>query len=287
MKSICLFASYFRSVDIPYAIEVYLLELKKQFDELVFITSQEPLSEASQHFLNVNNISFFIEKNEGYDFGQWYKAFQKLEIKKYDQVALVNDSCILFKSLDAFMNWTRINKADLQGMTYSDAIAPHIQSYFLIVNRPILASVKDYFDSHKIVQTLDQVIKTYEVGLSTFIISKGFKIAAYMDEIGSDGEFSPYYSHVKEHLERGIPLIKKKILLASYRSDELFTLARMNFDVDQNHYRHLIEKQNSDLLLSFDKLYSLEKPVMSNFTRVKYKALRLLIKIYRKIKYGR
>jgi lipopolysaccharide biosynthesis protein len=145
----------------------------------------------------------------------------------------------------------------------------------------------EYFDEHKIVQTLDQVIKTYEVGLSTFLISKGYTIAAYMDKTGSDGEFSPYYSHVKEHLKRGIPLIKKKILLASYRKDELFTLARMNFDVDQNNYRRLIEKQNSDLLLSFDKLYSLEQPVMSNFTRIKYKAMRLLIQLYRKIKYGR
>jgi lipopolysaccharide biosynthesis protein len=185
------------------------------------------------------------------------------------------------------MNWTRINKADLQGMTYSDAIAPHVQSYFLIINKSILSLVKEYFDSHKIVQTLDQVIKIYEVGLSTFLVSNGFKIAAYMDEIGSNGEFSPYYSHVKEHVLLGIPLIKKKILLASYRKDELFTLARMNFDVDQNNYRRLIEKQNSNLILSFEKLYSGEKPVMTNFTRIKYNAMRLLIQLYRKIKYGR
>ena len=44
-----------------------------------------------------------IEENEGFDFGLWYHAFLKYNVDLYDKIALVNDSCILFKSLDDFI----------------------------------------------------------------------------------------------------------------------------------------------------------------------------------------
>ena len=172
MRSICFFASYFKGNKIPYYITVYLTELKKHFSEVVLLTSQNNLSIESIAFLKAENIRLQIEENEGFDFGLWYKAFQKNEIDTYDQIALVNDSCILFKPLNEFMNWSRSNNADLQGITLSNAIALHIQSYFLMINKRAIPFVKEYFEKHKLLKNISDVIAVYEVGLSSFLISR-------------------------------------------------------------------------------------------------------------------
>lgn len=270
MRSICFFASYFTGNSLPYYITVYLGELKKHFQEVVLLTSQNDLSIESIAFLKAENIRLQIEENEGFDFGLWYKAFQKNGIDTYDQIALVNDSCILFKPLNEFMNWSRSSNADLQGITMSNAIAPHIQSYFLIINKRAIPFVKEYFEQHKLLKDISDVISTYEVGLSSFLISKGLKIDAFMGNNGYDGEFSPYYYCANYHISKGIPVIKKKILFASYRKDELFTLARMRFNISPGHYINLIKKNCKTIILDLDKLRSDQENSISIMAKIKY-----------------
>jgi rhamnosyltransferase len=270
MRSICFFASYFKGNKIPYYITVYLTELKKHFSEVVLLTSQNNLSIESIAFLKAENIRLQIEENEGFDFGLWYKAFQKNEIDTYDQIALVNDSCILFKPLNEFMNWSRSNNADLQGITLSNAIALHIQSYFLMINKRAIPFVKEYFEKHKLLKNISDVIAVYEVGLSSFLISKDLRIDAFMDNKGYNGEFSPYYYCVDYHIINGIPVIKKKILFASYRKDELFTLARMRFNISLSHYINLIKKNCKTIILDLEKLRTDQENSISIMAKIKY-----------------
>ena len=281
MRSICFFASYFTGNRLPYYITVYLGELNKHFSEVVLLTSQNDLSIESIAFLKAENIRLQIEENEGFDFGLWYKAFQKNEIETYDQIALVNDSCILFKPLNEFMEWYRSNASDLQGITRSNAIAPHIQSYFLIINKKAIPFVKEYFEQHKLFKNISDVITVYEVGLSSFLISKGLKIDAFMDNNGYDGEFSPYYYCADYHMSKGIPVIKKKILFASYRKDELFTLARMRFNISPSHYINLIKKNCKNLILDLDKLRTDQENSISMMAKIKYAINHNLIAVIR------
>jgi hypothetical protein len=270
MRSICFFASYFKGNKIPYYITVYLTELKKHFSEVVLLTSQNDLSIESIAFLKAENIRLQIEENEGFDFGLWYKVFQKNEIDTYDQIALVNDSCILFKPLNEFMEWSRSHASDLQGITLSNAIALHIQSYFLIINKRAIPFVKEYFEKHKLLKNISDVIAVYEVGLSSFLISKDLRIDAFMDNNGYNGEFSPYYYCVDYHISKGIPVIKKKILFASYRKDELFTLARMRFNISLSHYINLIKKNCKTIILDLEKLNTDQENSISIMAKIKY-----------------
>lgn len=283
MRSICFFASYFTGNNIPYYITVYLSELKKHFSAVVLLSSQRDLTESSLAFLKKENIQLLIEDNEGFDFGLWYKAFQKTETDKFDQIALVNDSCILFKPLDEFMIWSRSNSADLQGITRSSAIAPHIQSYFLIINKKAIPFLNEYFKQHKLLKNISDVISTYEVGLSTYLISKGLKIDAFIDNDGYEGEFSPYYYCADYHLSKGIPVIKKKILFASYRKDELFTLARMRFNISPDHYIQLIKNNCKTIILDFEKLKLDQENTISFILKMKYALDLMLITFLRPI----
>ncbi|MES2515827.1 MAG: hypothetical protein V4580_16860 [Bacteroidota bacterium] len=271
MKSICLFSSYFNQPDIPYYVRVYLENIIPYFSETIFITNEKELSEESHYFLNLNNISILKVENEGWDFGMWYKAIIQLDTTQYQQIALVNDSCILFKPLDEFMNWSRKDTSDLQGITMSYAITPHIQSYFLIINKKAIQPTVDYFNLHKLLPHVSDVIKIYEVGLSNYLISKGLTIGAFIDNNGYQGEFSPYYHCVDYHISKGIPVIKKKIIFESYRKDELFTLARMNFNISVPYYIDLIKKSTPNLVVDFHKLKSDKAENLSWFSKIKYR----------------
>lgn len=282
MKSVCFFASYFNGKKLPYYLKVYIKELKKHFSEVVLLCSQNELEVSEIEFLKLENIQLIVEKNEGFDFGLWYKAFQKYDMNSFDQVALVNDSCILFKPLDKFINWSISSSADLKGMTQSYAIAPHVQSYFLVLNKRAIKYTADYFSQNKILRDIFEVINTYEVGLSTYLISKGLKIDSFIDNNGYKGEFSPYYFCIDYQLSKGISLIKKKILFSSYRKDELLTLARMDFNISQDYYIKKIKENNQDLIIDFD-IFKTDKGIkhFSLVEIIEYKLKCTLIKIVR------
>ena len=254
MNTVCLYSSYFNQSSIPYYVKIYLENIVSFFSETIFVTNDKELDSESLSFLNDNKISLLKVKNEGYDFGMWYKAILKLDTTLYQQIALVNDSCILFKPLDEFMNWSKNDKSDLQGITRSEAFSNHIQSYFLIINKNAIQDSVDYFNLHKIISNVSDVIESYEIGLSKYLISKGFKIGSFIDNNGYIGEFSPYYYCIDYHISKGIPIIKKKILFESYRRDELFTLARMNFNISVLYYIELIKKNNKVLVIDFNNL---------------------------------
>ncbi|MBL7932743.1 MAG: hypothetical protein JNL60_12615 [Bacteroidia bacterium] len=286
MKSLCLFASYFKSESVPYYVHVYLKELKRQFEDVYFLTSKEKLHETDESVLKRNNIHILHLQNKGFDFGLWYQALQKIDVNAHNSLALVNDSCVLFKSLDGFMNWAERDLSDIKGMTRSEAIFPHLQSYFLLLNKKAIPYLLSYFNEHKLLKDISDVIQIYEVGLSRFWYEKGLTISSYLDNDGYTGEFSPYYFCVEEHIKKGIPLIKKKIIYCSYRRDELHTLARMNFNIDRGHYFSLLSGKK-DLIIDLNILKS-EGIKMSGWEIAVYNlkrfAIRLLRPIYKLIK---
>jgi hypothetical protein len=91
-----------------------------------------------------------------------------------------------------------------------------------------------------------------------------------MDNNGYNGEFSPYYYCVDYHISKGIPVIKKKILFASYRKDELFTLARMRFNISLSHYINLIKKNCKTIILDLEKLNTDQENSISIMAKIKY-----------------
>ncbi|MCD6067584.1 MAG: hypothetical protein K0S33_2410 [Bacteroidetes bacterium] len=284
MNSICFFASYFNGERIPYYIRFYLHEFKKQFTKVVFVSGNPVLDEESKAFLTSHDIQLMQEKNEGFDFGLWYKALQKHSIDTYEQVALINDSAVLVKPLDEFFDWMKTVKADVYGMTESAAVSRHLQSYFLVLNKNTLPLLKDYFEKNGIKKTIGEVISTYEIGLSTFLLQKGYHLAAYMGNKNYRGEFSPYYYLLKDHIRQGVPLIKKKIIYSSYRKQELGTLARMNFETDPEVYIDLIKQANKDrVLIDFDRLKRDAVQGMTGSDRFMYALKRLFYTIFRPV----
>ncbi|HRH64147.1 MAG TPA: rhamnan synthesis F family protein [Bacteroidia bacterium] len=271
MKTICFFSSYFKGDSLPYYCEIYLLELKKNFNEVVLLTTKKPNVSAC-NILNENGIELFIVNNEGFDFGMWSKAFDKYPVENYDRIALVNDSCILFAPLNRFMDWVNTTNADCYAISESHAISYHLQSYFMLLNKKAILALKNHFKQTGIQANIGDVIRKYEIGISTTWLTNGLVLKAFLSNNGYQGEFSPYYYLIDAHLKQGSPMIKKKIIYSSYRKDELFTLLRMNFEIDPKYYLEKIKQlQGTHLLLSYEKLLADLPQQMSTFEKFMYR----------------
>lgn len=284
MRSICLYSSYFNQSSIPYYVRFYLETIAPYFSETLFITNDKELDEASLYFLNVNNIAILKVKNEGWDFGMWYKAISQLDTNQYQQIALVNDSCVLFKKPTHFFEWLNQSHADICGITDSNAIHYHLQSYFLVFNHKAIPEMVAYFNKHQLLKNVSEVIEIYEVGLCKTLADKGFKLEACYSSKHYTGEFSPTFYLAERLLKEGMPMIKKKILFHSYRKPELFTLARMNFNINADYYIDLIKQVNTESLIDFEKVKKDQVSHMSTFDKFVYNFKRVSILNYRKLK---
>ena len=64
MQTICLYSSYSESNKIVYYIKVYLTELLRHVDRIVFITNQKELDDESLKWLDSNKIDWDVESQQ-------------------------------------------------------------------------------------------------------------------------------------------------------------------------------------------------------------------------------
>ena len=286
MRSVCLYSSYFEKPVIPYYIRFYLENLQPHFSELIFLTNEKVLNEESIAYLKHKNIKLMYVKNEGWDFGMWHKGLKQIDVKAYDRIGLINDSCVLFTSAQPFFDWLDINELDYCGMLDSNAIAYHIQSYFIVINKNAIATVVDYFTKHGVINDLKKTIQTYEIGLSQHMINKGFKVGALHSTKLYNGEFSPTYFMPEELIRNGLPLIKKKIVSCSFRDDEQLNLMRMKYKMDPRYYINLIRvKYKDDPTLIDLKQIEPKRNLNFHWCMFKYNFRFFFFQIFRKFKF--
>lgn len=278
MKSVCFFSSYYTGDVIPNYVKFYLSELTRHFSEVVFLTNEKVLSPDDLQFLSSYAISYRIYQNEGYDFGMWYKAFKEFDLNIYDRVGLVNDSCILFNKLDFFFNWLNKQNIDYSGFTDCDMINYHIQSYFIIINKKAIPHTLKYFDMNGIITDMTRLIKTYEVGLCTYLLDAGMNLFPYYSFKSTPRIGNPSWMKAKNLIRAGYPLIKKKIMIRYYGIADWRSTIANGFDPYPNHYIRLIKKVvptvNLDELLMG---LPMRKPLKAE---VKFYSIALLSQVY-------
>jgi lipopolysaccharide biosynthesis protein len=251
MKSICFFSSYFQQNQIPLYVKVYLEELSRHFSEVVLITNEKKMLNTEIQYLDKKNIKYLQVVNEGFDFGMWYKAMKVYDVLQYDRIGLINDSCILFKKLDETFKWINSGDWDYCGMVDSIEYSYHIQSYFIVINKNAILPVYNYFMQNGKRKDILDVVKLYEIGLSTYLIEKGLSLGSCFSITSS---LNPSLFCVTQLIEQGIPLIKKKIIFKSFR-EEYRDLLGKNFIIDPRYYIKLIKQKNtSAIILNLDLL---------------------------------
>ncbi|MBS1175554.1 MAG: hypothetical protein H6R05_1685 [Burkholderiaceae bacterium] len=278
-KRIALFSSYFETEALPYYIKFYLNQLRPHATHIVFITTDaKPLRAEDANWLGEHVEQIVLVKNEGFDFGMWQKVLYQTEgIESFDELILLNDSCVCFSDLDYYFNWHHKTPADVTGMTISNDVSLHIQSFFMVIKKPALSTVVNHIKSLPLRNTVfSEVIAMGELGLSSEIMRKEFSIDALFVAQRDDLK-NPMYAHclnlIKQH---HIPLVKRK-LFQNYHMDAMLHIYGLT---GSYHHRALLKFIQTHHHLSDDMMTLLfsADPIKLNTTKRLKLYLKVLVK---------
>jgi len=248
-KYACIFASFdLRSKLNDYVI-FYLEELARYFD-IFFITTAENLHSNTEALEKLEELceAVVVRKNEGYDFGSWKLGLEKYRarLEDYDGVLLANDSVYgPFFDLKSFIERFEDDGVDILGMTDSNELDYHLQSYFVMYKAKVLSGEAfwKFWSQVSIQGDKWDIIKKYEIGLSQRMMRYGkYNISAYCDMSGY-----PNLNHTHVHwrdliLKKKFPFLKIELVKKNPFSIDLSGMEDLlscdlgyDFDLIKNH----------------------------------------------------
>lgn len=183
MKAVAIFAHYDPQDKIENFVVYYLEQLKAVSNQIIFV-STSVLNDIEQQ-----KIKHFVDKiitreNIGYDFHSYKAGIDSIDnLTAYDQLILCNDSCYgpLFPLKDIFVKMNR-QEINFWGITSSNLLQFHLQSYFLVFNKPVLQSncFIAFWKNLPIYQHRKDIIHNYEIALTQGLISNGLHADSYI-----------------------------------------------------------------------------------------------------------
>lgn len=157
-----------------------LEEMSKLCSKIIFV-SNSPITPVDHEYLSTICSNIIINDNIGYDFYMWKSGLAAVDLHEYDQLMLMNSSIFgpLFP-LDALFSEMSKYRYDCWGITECFQVRPHIQSYFLVIEKNLLHSktLRLFWDSVLPYKDKHQVVLNYEVGFSQWIRESGYSIQA-------------------------------------------------------------------------------------------------------------
>ncbi|MDX5337664.1 MAG: rhamnan synthesis F family protein [Cyclobacteriaceae bacterium] len=227
----CIFVHYGQERQLPKPDFFYVSELSRLFTQVIVVTNTREF-----HLVDLpNQVKLLQVKNEGYDFGMFYKVFQTLDLENLDQLALANDSNLLLGDLEKVLSKGKKLKAEFWGLidshekpwfsTHEDNY--HLQSHFLVWEKEGIQILRDYFQQMKMEEIFSEtnpkelrrkVINAWEIGLSQFFLSRGvlpkalFAAEKLTTQLRKKLSLNLTMKHPEALLELGYPFLKKKYI---------------------------------------------------------------------------
>lgn len=234
MKSLGIFVHYSEKNYIPGYVLTYLKELSNYFTDIILSTNLRDINNIDK-INQIKCVKLLLFKNEGYDFGLFYKSILSTNINLYDRVAFINDSNILLKPLKDVFEWKKGNDLEMWGLTDSYENVPnskyqnsyHVQSHFLVFEKSAIFHIYKFFDFIKFNDIFEfefekrelwlKIVEDCEIGLSVYMRNNNVKIGSKYEckSFVKKENYKAINIHMrlwKELLDDNYPLIKKKIV---------------------------------------------------------------------------
>jgi len=130
-------------------------------------------------------------KNVGYDFTSWKVGFSFIAktAPSLQSLVLMNDSCLgPFFDFAPLLEKMFVARESVFGLSKSDEIAEHIQSYFYHFGGEVLRAgvVAGFFDRIRVLNTKWGIVRYFEIGSSRFLASRGIALQALVDAANPD-----------------------------------------------------------------------------------------------------
>ena len=228
---VCIISCYFKGTIIPDYLKKYILELSTYCSKVIIVTTNKVLLNLfNRSLFKQNNLEVFFVKNEGYDFGMWYKVLKNMDIHSFDSLLLTNDSCVLINPLDNFASWYLKQDAEYIGLVSSNESIYHYQSYFHIFKGKAIEVLMTKFNKEGFKSNYQEVVNKYELDMLTYLSSRNVKSNVLFDE-GKKTDLNPMFFCVDRLLEHKIPIVKRQLIFGFKRAADLKYLKTKNFEL--------------------------------------------------------
>lgn len=219
MRDVCLFAHFDKDDTVDDYVLRYLTRLRELDFAIVFISTSR-LAPADVERLRDTCFDVILRENAGLDFGSWAAGFAKHGAGIGGRLLLANDSVYgPVGDLRAALDRLTRAEADFYGMVESIEFAPHLQSWFVLLqpwivrNREFRAILAQPFSE----MTRRQIVRDGEVGLSRRLLKAGFRYQALHRNdravLPPRHDVNPMLLFWRELLfDEGVPFLKIELL---------------------------------------------------------------------------
>lgn len=178
-----------------------LLALVQQFADDGYhtvVVDTSPDARGALALQQVNSANVLVSRrNIGWDFSSWISTLVEPQLEELmgnaSEIIWTNDSCFgPFGTLQNLLDSESCRGTHVLGMTSSNQIRPHLQSYFLRFNQNVVdqGTLTRFAQTYKFPTVKSAIIQEGEVALTEFVLSEGHSVGACF----------PYESVVAEYL---------------------------------------------------------------------------------------
>lgn len=155
-------------------------------DELVVVSTAD-LDDDGAAFL-ARHGRLLRRVNYGYDFFSYKTGLEASRPEDFDEVVVCNDTYVPLVDYRVVFEEMAARPADFWGLTASQRVHPHVQSFFVAFRPWLVASqaFRGFWGRMSPVSDRASVIAEYEVGLSRTLTDGGFRFASYYTETDAD-----------------------------------------------------------------------------------------------------
>lgn len=186
MKRACVFAHYDADGEVDATTLYYLSRLAPHIEKIHFI-STSPVTETAQRQLSELGVFVSERDNVGYDFLSYRLGLEQIDAGTFDEVLLCNNSVYgPLVELSGVFERMAAEPCDFWGITDSQEIAYHLQSYFLVFRPRALASdaFATFWRDVEALSDKNEIIRRYEVGLTRQLMDAGLQPGAVISVRG-------------------------------------------------------------------------------------------------------
>lgn len=225
MKRSTIYAHYDEHAEVKRYVLHTLRALREVSDRIVFV-STSPLNEAEQAKVAPLVDEIVLRDNVGYDFAMWQQALLGSDlIDSSDEILLLNSSVFgPATTLRPLFERMAGSSADFWGLTENYEFHWHLQSYFVVFRRSCLEhpAFRRFWESVLSYRRKQQVICSYEFGLSQYLIENGLKAEAAYSHANVRGlgplerwrarRANPSLWLARGFIQAGMPFMKLELL---------------------------------------------------------------------------
>ena len=223
-RLVTVMAGYARGNTLPAVTQRWIEALRRLSTQLVLVFDQDQVEGLEKFSPSDPGVVCLCERHGAYDFGSYQRGLcfvrEQQWLDEASHVLLCNDSVVgPFGDLEAILDGMQQQPVPVWGLTDSPLYRPHLQSYFLLLERDVAThpAVINFFASVVPQPSRHAVIQAYELGFSSLLGDLGLAWRAWLPFTGMEdprnGEpMANSTAYPLCLLEAGSPVLKHRAL---------------------------------------------------------------------------